>query len=523
MMSPKASDFDQLPRWLSQAENLPSTARSVEMIQTHISWVFLADDHVYKLKKPVQFEFVDFSTAQRRRLACEDEMRLNRRLAPNVYLDVLPVYRDEQGRPTWQPRGEAIDWVVHMRRLPAEKMMDQVIRDGRMNDRVCEAVATMLSDFYQSEPPLKIAPEEYRQRIESHLRANYDDMTFAARHLPARTVQRITAALVRMLKLEPWMFNARVDAGRIIEGHGDLRPEHVCLTDPPVVFDCIEFSRDFRTIDIADELSFLAMECDFLEAGWFGKQISERCARHLADHVSPRLTRFYKSYRACVRAKVAALRSVQLEAHAAKEAHAEAEAYLDLADRHATGLTRPLVIVVTGRMGTGKSTLARALAKGFVAPLEQTDAVRRELFGASEKPAAYGEEIYTSENRNRVYQELGNRVGQHVTDGLTVIADGTFLSRASRESLYSVAHDHGARTMMVHCECPDDVARQRIDRRQKSGTDLSEARPELHRRQSFEAPDVEDSSAWIKIDTTTPIEHQVAAVLTALRERHTPD
>ncbi len=517
MVNQQNSNLAQLPQWLCQPENLPSSTTSVELIQTHISWVFLADDHVYKLKKPVQFEFVDFSTAALRRQACDDELRLNRRLAPDVYLDVLPVYHDQQGQPTWEPSGDPIDWVVHMRRLPANRMMDHVIRVGNISDHDCESVATMLSGFYQAEPPLEIAPQEYRQRVAAHVRANHKDMTAANQHLPLPIVSRITASLMRMLKLEPNEFDARVEAGRIIEGHGDLRPEHVCLTDPPVVFDCVEFSRDFRTIDIADELSFLAMECDALNVAWLGQQIADRCATTLVDDVPPRLRRFYKSYRACVRAKVAALRSIQLDADAATEAHAEAEAYLKLADEYVTDLSRPLVIVVAGRMGTGKSTLARALSEQFVAELVQTDAVRRELLGASGQPAEFGEGNYTPENRDRVYHELADRVAKHVADGLTVIADGTFLSRSARQIIDAAVQPHGARFVVVWCACPDVVARERIAKRLKEGTDLSEARPDLHRRQVLEEPAVDDTTQWIEVDSTMALDRQLAAVFTALQ------
>ncbi len=519
-MNQSSTNLAQLPLWLSQPENLPSATRSVELIETHISWVFLADDHVYKLKKPVAFEFVDFSTTDLRRQACDDELRLNRRLAPDVYLDVLPVYHDPQGKPTWQPLGDPIDWVVHMRRLPADKMMDHAIRAGRINDRDCEAVSKMLSKFYRSAPPLEIVPGEYRRRVESHVRANHQDMTAAARRLPEPLVKRITASLLRTLKLEPAMFDARVNAGRIIEGHGDLRPEHVCLIDPPVVFDCVEFSRDFRTIDIADELSFLAMECDFLGAGSIGQRLIDQCTTMLGDDVPPRLTRFYKAYRACVRAKVAALRSIQLDADAAKTAHAEAEAYLRLADECAGRLTRPLILVVAGRAGTGKSTLAQALSKELMAELVQTDAVRRELFGASDQPADYGEGNYTPENRDRVYHELGQRVGRHAASGLTVIADGTFLSRSSRQTIRTAAQHHNATLAVVHCECPEAVARGRIADRLEEGTDLSEARPELHAQQTLEDPAVDDAIQWIEVDTTNALERQLAAVLGSLQDRH---
>ncbi|CAL1125394.1 unnamed protein product [Cladocopium goreaui] len=503
--------------WLNKPENLPSPTRSVKLIETHISLVFVADEHVYKLKKPVEFEFLDFSTIDARRQACEDELRLNRRLAPQVYLEVLPVYRKADGTPTWEATGEPIDWVVHMRRLPEQRMMEDVIRAGEITDGDCQAVVRMLAAFYRSLPGIDLTPEDYRQRIEAHVRGNFDDMIAGAQHLPALAVKRITASLLRMLKLESEGFDARVKAGRVIEGHGDLRPEHVCLIDPPVVFDCIEFSQDFRTIDVADELSFLAMECDLLKAGELGQRLIEQTQAALADDVPPRLSRFYKAYRACVRSKVAALRSVQLEGEAEQAAHDEAEAYLKLAEGYTEDLSKPLVIVVAGRMGTGKSTLAKVLAEEFTAEVVQTDAVRRELLGASDEPAEYGEGNYTPENKRRVYRELGRRIGEHVAQGLTAIADGTFLSRSSRAGIFEAANTAGARIAVVRCDCPDEVALKRIAERETRGTDLSEARPELLKEQSFEPPGADEPGLWVEVDTTRPLDEQVATVLSGLQ------
>lgn len=505
-----------LKAWLSEPENLPSPSGSVKLIETHISLVFVADEHVYKLKKPVEFEFLNFSSVDARKQACQDELRLNRRLAPDVYLDVLPVYRKENGEPTWEATGEPVDWVVHMQRLPEHRMMEDVIRAGAITDGDCQAVVSMLAEFYRSLSPRGISPSDYRRRIESHVRGNYEDMIAGAQHLPPLAVKRITASLLRMLKLEPSVFDARVHAGRVIEGHGDLRPEHVCLIDPPVVFDCIEFSQDFRTIDVADELSFLAMECDMLKAGELGQGIIERTTAALGDEVLPRLSRFYKAYRACVRSKVAALRSVQLEGEAEQAAHDEAEAYLNLAEKYINGLTKPLIIVVAGRMGTGKSTLARKLAEGFAAELVQTDAVRRELLGASDEPAEYGEGHYTPENKQRVYREVGRRIGQLAGEGLTAIADGTFLSRASRKDIFEAVANCGARVAVLHCDCPDEVALERIAQREKQGNDLSEARPELLKEQTLEPLAKGEWGLWLEVDTTQPLAEQVAAVLKGL-------
>ena len=378
-------EHESLVRWLARPEAYPHRPDRVEQIQTHISQVFLAGSHVYKLKKPVKFDFLDFSTRAAREQACREEVRLNRRLAPDAYLGVLPVVRGADGSFRWGGEGEVVDWLVEMRRLPTELTLESLHHRGELQPADIDRLAGTLVRFYRSLPPLTVTPQSYIAQCTAHVRGNFRELLAVKHHLPRGMVERVHGFQLQLLLLRSALFAERAGAGRIVEGHGDLRPEHICLSDPIAIFDCIEFSPDFRQLDVADELAFLAEECDCLGADWVGPQLLRAYQDQSGDRPPAVLLDFYKSYRACVRAKVAALRADQLEGPAHEAAAYEARQHLTLADRYATPWIRPLVIAVGGLAGTGKTTLATAIADALGAELLRTDVIRQELFSAGSR------------------------------------------------------------------------------------------------------------------------------------------
>lgn len=292
--------------FLSRRASYPEPTARIEAIETHMSWVFLTDRHAYKLKKPVRHAFLDFSTLEARRRDCEAELRLNRRLAPDVYLEVVPLTAEPSGALALAGFGPPVEWLVKMKRLPRERMLDAAIARGDVRDSEIAAVADLLALFYRGLPPIALAPAEYRGRLVRDIEACRTELRAPAHELPAALFEPAAVALLAIVAHESSLLDARVAAGRVVEGHGDLRPEHVCLLERPVVIDCLEFNLDFRVLDIADELAFLAMECARLGAPAVGEALVAACSERLGDRVPPRLHRFYFAYRALVRAKIAA-------------------------------------------------------------------------------------------------------------------------------------------------------------------------------------------------------------------------
>ncbi len=280
----------------------------VERIETHMSWVFLVDDRVLKLKKPVRTSVLDFSTLAAREFNCREELRLNARLAPSVYLGLLALQWD--GRhfallPEHQPRDPAqtVDWLVLMRRLPAHRMLSQAIAEGQAGPPDIEALSVVLAPFYRRAPIAAVAPHDYLARFERELAADRELLLDPRWHLPGAThaLDRLGISLVRGGAL----LQERAARDRIVEGHGDLRPEHVCLLHPPVVIDCLEFNPQLRQVDPFDELAFLALECDVAGAPWVGPQLIHSCSLALGDAPVLPVMQLYTAHRALLRARQA--------------------------------------------------------------------------------------------------------------------------------------------------------------------------------------------------------------------------
>lgn len=323
---------------LSRPESYPEKPATVEVVQTHMSVVFLTGQHAWKLKKPVRHDFLDFSTLEARRADCEEELRLNRRLAPDVYLAVVPLAVTPQGALRLGGDGVPVEWLVKMRRLPSQLMLDDAIRHGNVTRHDIRRLTLVLADFYRRAEPVALDPAQYRRRLERDIRANQDGLAPPVYSMPAGLVQSVTASQLAFLAREAPLFDLRIAHRRIVEGHGDLRPEHVCLGPEPLFIDCLEFNREWRLLDPADELSYLAMECEYAGASWIGEVVFETYREATGDDPPPLLVRFYKAYRATVRARLSAwhLKDHPDPADQGKWV-ARAQRYLELADRYAGG------------------------------------------------------------------------------------------------------------------------------------------------------------------------------------------
>lgn len=285
----------------------PQVAR-IESIETHMSWVFLTETRAFKLKKPVRTEFLDYSTIEARRRCCLAEVQLNRRLAATVYLGVVGLTRAPDGALRLGGEGEVVDWLVEMQRLPADRMLDVQIRNGAVDmGLVCRA-AELLTAFYRRAEPAGLCAIEYRRRLEVAVRHNRDELRRLQGRLsedaPEAAIDALAAGQLATLARHAPLFAAR--AGRVVDAHGDLRPEHVCLLPAPVIIDCLEFDRDLRLLDPLSELAFLSLECERLGAPDVGRAFLDTYVEITGDRGAPELMAFYRSHHACLRAMIAA-------------------------------------------------------------------------------------------------------------------------------------------------------------------------------------------------------------------------
>lgn len=325
--------------FLRQPGAYAEATAQVEVRETHMSWVFLTASHAYKLKKPVRYSYLDYSTLERRRSMCEQEILLNRRLADWVYLGIAVLVRDHAGRLALRTAdapvdGIAVEWLVQMRRLPDAQMLDNAIRQDTVQHADAARTASHLAAFFSSAPPVAATTHDFVGRLRRAIAENAAGIAAAGVEglQPGTVADRLAAFLDRQHDL----LERRVAGGKFIEGHGDLRPEHVYLGRPPAIIDCIEFSRELRLIDPLEELAFLWMECIRLGAGTWGELFLKIYLRESQDRAPEALMLFYMSLRACLRARLA----LGHLADAADAAHwrAKAREYLEIARRFADGL-----------------------------------------------------------------------------------------------------------------------------------------------------------------------------------------
>ena len=470
-----------LARALLAPRCYPHAATEVRCLETHISWVFLAGVHAYKVKKPVSLGFLDFGTLEARRRCCDEEVRLNRRTAPGIYLGVVPITGSETS-PMVGGEGPAIEYAVHMRRFDEGRLALDLAHAGRLGEAEAEALATMAAGFHASLPPAAEASGHGTPgQVVAPALQNFDQIE----RLPVADDGR-----ARLVRLRAWTeataqrlqdaFAARLRDGHVRECHGDLHLGNIAWIDGrPVAFDAIEFNAELRWIDVASDAAFLFMDlCDRGLAPLAWRYLNAYLAQ-TGDYGVLRVWAFYVVYRAMVRAKVAGLRAADpsLEAPAAARATAEMQEYLSLAARVAGG-GRRAVVLMHGLPGSGKSTVARALAMRAGAVVVRSDVERKRLHGlvaAARSQSALDAGIYGAAATAATYARLAAVVEDAIAGGVPVVVDAAFLRRADRDAFRARAARAGAVFRIVACEAAPDELRRRVREREARGADPSEA------------------------------------------------
>lgn len=321
-------------RFLRRRSSYPHRPANVDTKETHTSWLFLANNLVYKLKKPLRYDFLDFSTVQARRCNCEEEVRLNRRFSPEVYLGTEALTMGASGGLRLGGCGAPVDWLVKMQRLPDEVVLETRLHERTLGTTDIVGVASLLCRFYESAPSVAITPSAYLKRFTDDIHAYGEELCNPEYRLSEKAVTSITEAQLRFTEGQRGLLTARVDSGRIVEGHGDLRPEHIYVGRNPIIIDCLEFNRDFRLLDPLDELGFLAMECERLGAPFVGHVLFSEYERATSDHAEKALVHFYMSYRALLWGNLSIRHLDRLDRDAHEKWIAKTTGYLRLAEEH---------------------------------------------------------------------------------------------------------------------------------------------------------------------------------------------
>ena len=327
--------------FLRGPEAYPHPAREVTCKQTHMSWVFLAGDKAYKLKKPVRFPYLDYSTLEKREANCRAELMLNRRLAPDVYEQVVPLTQSPRGLAIGGA-GEVADWLVVMRRLDENRTLEQTIASGTLAAWQLDRVVATLVAFYRRARAVFVSPESYLANWQRSLAYNKRILLDPRLALPSGLIRRIDAAQRGFLRTRGDLIAERVRGRHIVDGHGDLRPEHIWLGDPVTIIDCLEFNASLRAIDPFDEIAYLCVECERLGALWASRYIRRRAIHALRDHLSEQLFTFYRCHRATLRARLSIAHLLEPNPRTPEKWPRLAHIYLQIAAADAVRLERML-------------------------------------------------------------------------------------------------------------------------------------------------------------------------------------
>jgi aminoglycoside phosphotransferase family enzyme/predicted kinase len=528
----------ELIAFLESPESYPHRPTQVRSIQTHISWVFIAPPFVFKVKKPVNLGFLDFTTLEKRHYFCQREVELNRRLCPEIYLGTVPIYETDSSF-SFKPQRKIVEYAVQMRELPHGCFLIELLEKNLVGEKEINRVISTLDRFYQAETPtaeieqwgtpekLKISTDENFTQVEAFIGKTISPAAFEAiRHYTNQ-----------FYKLNENLFRQRIQQHWILDCHGDLHLDHVHLTpEATTIFDCIEFNDRFRFIDIANDLAFLAMDFDFQGRSDLGNLLLRNAARELGDAGMLRIVNFYKCYRAFVRGKVEveSIQATEKETINRQEHEKQAARYFRLALRYAVAGSEPLILVVMGGVGTGKSTIAKRLAGELDWPLFSSDEIRKALAGVpltQRSPPELRNKIYLPQMTRRTYRKL-------INDGLAVIAcsrdrrspsqavhaavilDATFSTRALRKFLRDECKRMNVPIQFIELEVSPDEIKNRLKSRNAKTAGASDARLEdFEKLSAIYEPPSELGPDLIRVSANEAVTDTVKLALLKLAEK----
>lgn len=512
--------------FLSSPQSYPHRPRRVELLQTHISYVAIAPPYVFKVKKPVNFGFVDFSTLEKRRYYSVREVELNRRFCPEVYLGVVPIYAE--GSNLRFGAGQRVaEYAVQMRRLRRRYFLRQLLARGEVGEREIETIAQALARFYHAESPILNAVgalESFRRVTEENFRQTRSSVGVVLSRATYEALQYFTELFYA---LKGSQLDQRKRDGWVRDCHGDLHSEHIHLAPKGLcIYDCIEFNDEFRCIDVAYDFAFLAMDLHFLGYPSLAEIFLGRMIEELADPGCRGVLDFYCAQRAYIRGKVACFKAndTRVPEKERTEAVEIGRRYFALALQYALcGLTTTAVVVM-GKVGTGKSTLAEALARETSLPYLSTDCLRKELLGLppTYRPGeAQRQEFYREEAVEQVYQVLYERAESFLRKGQSVVLDGTFGKRSRREALRNRLKSLGKACVFIEVDTPDPLRVERVTVRSVTQSGASDAQPQdLAVLDSlYESPEELEPSQRVRVSGVGSSEEVVSRALLALIQK----
>ncbi len=500
----------QLIRFLSDRNSYEHKPDKVEHIQTHASDIFIVTPYVYKVKKPVNFGFLDFSTLHRREFFCEREVELNRRLCDDIYLGVEKIC-EKNGGYCFNGEGKVVEFAVKMRQLDDKYFLKNLLKEEKARKEDFLRVVDKLETFYKEQEVTEEVeengkPEYVGKSVNDNVKTSSGYM---GKTISSPAYYAIDKFNKKFLGEKKELMLSRIDDGFIKDCHGDLHLEHINICPESVcIYDCIEFNDSFRHIDIASDIAFLSMDLDFKGHPAF----SDLCVREMSERMNDKgmyeVLDFYKCYRAFVRGKVESIKSEEEEVPEEERRYAvdKAGKYFRLALKYALFGSRPCVIVVFGVIGTGKSTVADMIAEELDANVYSSDATRKELAGMSPTERdreGFDKGIYSPEITEKTYSEIINRAFDNLAFRGVSVVDATFSKRNRRQKVLEEAKKTDTPCFFIETTIPEEIIRERLIEREKKGTSVSDAGVDMLEKfmQGYEKPAELENENYIKIDT----------------------
>jgi hypothetical protein len=504
-----------LVKALLKPETYPHSPKKVELVQTQMSFLFLTGDYVYKVKKPVNLGFLDYTTLEKRRFFCHQEIELNRRLCPDIYLEVVPIV-SSQGQIRLGGKGKVIEYAVKMKQLPGERMMDRLLRLNLLTEEMVVRVAEKLAAFHdKARTSLEISIYGKLDAITINTEENFNQTKkYIDISIPSTKYHRIKAYTDNFVTTNKPLFSKRVKDGRIRDCHGDLHAAHVCISNGIYIYDCIEFNDRFRYGDVASEVAFLAMDLDRYQRADLSQVFVNAYVRLSRDKELLQLLNFYKCYRAYVRGKVESFKLDDPYISEKEAALAAAQGYFDLAYRYTR--KKPLLLITAGLVGTGKTTVAEALSRSLGLIIISSDITRKKLAGISPTEHRFEQfrgGIYSEDFTRKTYDEMFAQARELLSQGQSVILDASFKKRPDRLRAKSLAEETKADFAVVECLLNEEAVRSRLKQRLKEGS-VSDGRWKIfeQQRQDFDKITEFPSKNHIILDTSQPMSNIVKIV-----------
>jgi len=519
------TDLPSLISALSHPQVYPEATDNVVLIQTQMSCVFLSGEYAYKIKKPVNLGYLDYTTLEKRHYFCEQEVILNRRLCPNVYFGVERITFDG-AHYAFNGAGEVVEYAVKMKRLPDERLLDRLLKQNAVSSAMLDDLADKLARFHaHAQTDDIITSYGSSAVITQNTEENFSQTgKYFGKVLPQEQFEHIRDYTRNFMRDNAALLHTRMSEQRIRDCHGDLHAQHICFCDDICIFDCIEFNERFRYCDVASEVAFLAMDLEHSGYADLSRYFLVQYVAYSKDSNIPALLNFYKCYRAYVRAKVACFKQDDplVSAEDKQRSLEAAQSYFDLAYSYTR--YRPLLVVMTGLCGSGKSTIAGALAGRCAAVHISSDVTRKRLAGIPETEHRYDEDgcgLYSADFHRKTYAAIMAQTAEALESNYSVVLDAAFLKQSEREAACEMARQKGADILLLECRLDAQLTKERLQQRLSQQT-ASDGRWEIYQKQLawFEQVRHTPQNEYLLIDTSLPLGQNIRQVLNRINNQN---